>query len=436
MSNISKTTAREILDSRGNPTIEVDILLSDGSIGRASVPSGASTGSKEVVELRDRDLTRYNGLGVLKAIEIINQTIAPAITGKSALDQNEIDNLLIEMDGTHNKSVLGGNSILAVSIAVARAASKSIKQPLYVYLSRGQEVTLPVPMFNVLNGGKHAANSTDFQEFMVVPAGFETFSDAIRAGTEIYHALKNLLKNKNLSTAVGDEGGFAVKVKSNRDGLELVLQAIHKAGYSSEKECFIALDVAANELVTPNESYFLSNENLNYSTEELVSMYEEWVKKYPIISIEDGMSENDWDGWKMMTKKLSDQVQLVGDDIYATNTQMIIRGIESQASNAVLIKLNQIGTVTETLEAISLAKKAGWGTVISHRSGETEDTTIADLSIATSAGQIKSGAPARGERTAKYNRMIRIEEMLGKKAKFAGLQCYNHIQKYQNSIYC
>jgi enolase len=429
LSNISKTTAREILDSRGNPTIEVDILLSDGSIGRASVPSGASTGSKEAVELRDRDLARYNGLGVLKAVEIINQKIAPALIGKSALDQNEIDNLLIKMDGTHNKSLLGGNSILGVSMAIARAASKSIHVPLYLYLSQGQEITLPVPMFNVLNGGKHAENSTDFQEFMVVPAGFETFSDAIRAGTEIYHSLKNLLKTKNLSTAVGDEGGFAVKVKSNRDALELVLQAIHKAGYSSENECFIALDVAANELVTAKESYLLANENLNYSTEELVSMYEEWVKKYPIISIEDGISENDWDGWKMMTKKLSDQIQLVGDDIYATNTQMIIRGIESKASNAVLIKLNQVGTVTETLEAISLAKKAGWGTVISHRSGETEDTTIADLSIATSAGQIKSGAPARGERTAKYNRIIRIEESLGKKAKFAGLQCYNHIRK-------
>jgi len=429
LSNISKTTAREILDSRGNPTIEVDILLSDGSIGRASVPSGASTGSKEVVELRDRDLSRYNGLGVLKAVEIINQTIAPEIIGKSALDQNEIDNLLIEMDGTHNKSLLGGNSILGISMAIARAASKSIQIPLYLYLSKGKEITLPVPMFNVLNGGKHAENSTDFQEFMVVPAGFEKFSDAIRAGTEIYHSLKNLLKAKNLSTAVGDEGGFAVKVKSNQDALELVLQAIHKAGYSSEKECFIALDVAANELVTEKESYFLANENLNYSTEELVSMYEEWAKKYPIISIEDGISENDWNGWKMMTKKLSDQVQLVGDDVYATNTQMIIRGIESKASNAVLIKLNQIGTVTETLEAISLAKKAGWGTVISHRSGETEDTTIADLSIATSAGQIKSGAPARGERTAKYNRIIRIEETLGKKAQFAGLQCYHHIRK-------
>jgi enolase len=426
LSTIARVVAREILDSRGNPTIEVDVVLSDGSLGRASVPSGASTGSNEAVELRDGDQSRYGGLGVLKAVENVVERIAPALRqlGDSALDQEAVDRALIDLDGTPDKSNLGANAILGASLAVARAAAQSAGKPLYAYLSHGSPVTLPVPMFNILNGGRHAEGSTDIQEFMVVPAGFETFSRSVQAGAEVFHALGRILRDAGLSTTVGDEGGFAPSVSSNREALELVVRAIEGAGYTPGEQCFIALDVAASELVAEDGRYSLPRDGETLSAQELIDRYRGWVREYPIISIEDGMGEDDWAGWSRMTSGLGSAVQLVGDDLYTTNPRLIQRGIESKASNALLVKLNQIGTVTETLEAVRMAKDAGWGTVISHRSGETEDTTVADLAVATAAGQIKAGAPSRGERTAKYNRLLRIEEELGPAARYAGLSVY------------
>ena len=424
MSTISSVTAREVLDSRGNPTVEVEVTLADGAFGAASVPSGASTGATEAVELRDGDTSRFGGLGVLRAIENVHREIAPAIIGHSALDQVALDNLLIGLDGTPNKSQLGANAVLGVSVAVAHAAARSERVPLFRYLGSGSSFTLPAPMFNILNGGKHAENSTDVQEFMVVPAGFESFRQAVQVGVEIYQALKRLVRDRGLGTTVGDEGGFAPSVPSNRDALELVTQAIEAAGYVSGDQCFIALDVAASELTNDNGQYSLAMEQKTFSAQELIGTYERWLREYPIISIEDGLAEDDWGGWTDMTGRLGARAQLVGDDIYTTNPQRIRRGIEQGASNAVLVKLNQIGTLTETLEAVRIAKQAGWGTVISHRSGETEDTTIADLAVGSAAGQIKAGAPARGERTAKYNRLLRIEEELRGTAEYAGRSVY------------
>ncbi len=428
MSTISRLTGREIFDSRGNPTIEVDVLLSDGARGRAAVPSGASTGATEAVELRDGDPSRLGGLGILRALENVHGTIAPAISGMSAVDQQAVDARLIELDGTPNKARLGANAILGVSMGVARAAANSKGVPLYEHLAfTGGPTTLPVPMLNILNGGRHAEDSTDFQEFMVVPAGFDTFSRALRAGVETYHALRAMLRERGLATGLGDEGGFAPSLSSNREAVELIVAAIERAGYRAFDQCLIALDVAASELLEQDGRYALSRENTVVSREELAASYVELAKEFPIISIEDGMAEEDWDGWTAMTGKLGSTVQIVGDDLYTTNVSRIRKGIGLGASNAVLIKLNQIGTVTETLEAISVTRDAGWGVVISHRSGETVDTTIADLAVGTGAGQIKAGAPARGERTAKYNRLLEIEQELGDRATYAGRAVYEHL---------
>ena len=424
MITISQVRGREVLDSRANPTVEVDVVLSDGSAGRAAVPSGASTGATEVVELRDGDATRFGGLGVLRAIDNVHNEIAPQIIGRSPLDQADIDAFLAELDGTPDKSRLGGNAILAVSVAVAQAAARSEGLPLYRYLANGGSISLPVPMFNILNGGRHAEDSTDVQEFMVVPAGLETFGEALRAGAEVYRSLQGILRERGLGTTVGDEGGFAPRGPSSREALDLVLRAIEDAGYRPGRQCFIAIDVAASELVLGDGQYSMPKDDAVLSASELIDTYQEWVRIYPIVSIEDGMAEDDWDGWAELTARIGTSVQLVGDDLYTTNPTRIRRGIDSGASNAVLIKLNQIGTVTESLEAIRTAKEAGWATVVSHRSGETEDTTIADLAVGTSAGQIKAGAPCRGERTAKYNRLLRIEEELGNAAEYAGRSVY------------
>jgi len=427
MSRVSKVHAREVLDSRGNPTVEVDVILDDGTVGSALVPSGASTGKFEALELRDNDSSRYMGKGVLKAVSIVNDRIAPQIVGQVAADQQAIDDLMLKLDGTENKSELGANAILGVSIAVVKAAAASDKVPLYTHLSGGKDVTLPVPMLNIINGGRHAANSTDFQEFMVIPAGFDTFSESLRAGVEIYHTLAKMLSDKGLSTSVGDEGGFAPALENNREGAELIVRAIKKAGYQPGTQCFIGLDVAASELYSSEGSgkYTLTLEQAEHSTNTLVDMYENWLQDYPIVSIEDGIAEDDWDGWRSMMDRFGNRVQSVGDDLYTTSLSRIRKGIQIKATNAVLIKLNQIGTVTETLEAIKLTQETGWNVVISHRSGETEDTTIADLAVGTTAGQIKTGAPARGERTAKYNRLLRIEEELGSKARFAGRDVFS-----------
>ncbi|MCI0841748.1 MAG: phosphopyruvate hydratase [Chloroflexi bacterium] len=428
MSKISEVRGREVLDSRGNPTVEVEVTLSDGSSGRALVPSGASTGVFEALELRDNDSNRYMGKGVLKAVANVNERIAPRIRGQVATHQQAIDEMMLKLDGTENKSSLGANAILGVSMAVARAAAAGEKMPLYSYLSGGKDITLPVPMLNIINGGRHAENSADIQEFMVIPAGFDTFSEAIRAGVEIYHTLAQSLREQGLGTGLGDEGGFAPALTSNRQAAELIVSAIENAGYTPGVQCFIGLDVAASELYTKDGSgrYVLPLEKAEYSVDELLDMYEGWIRDYPIISIEDGIAEEDWDGWRAMVDRFGDKVQSVGDDLYTTNASRIRKGIELNASNAVLIKLNQIGTVSETLDAIKLTQETGWNAVISHRSGETEDTTIADLAVGTSAGQIKSGAPARGERTAKYNRLLRIEEELGPKAEFAGRGIYKN----------
>ncbi len=428
MITIANTRAREILDSRGNPTVEVDVVLSDGSLGRAAVPSGASTGSHEAVELRDKDQRRFGGTGVLKAVANVNERISPAIVGAAALDQAALDGRLVELDGTPDKSSLGANAVLGVSLAVAHAAARSQGVPLYRHLGGEDAALLPVPMFNILNGGKHAQDSTDFQEFMVAPAGLTTFSEALRAGSEVYQALKGVLKGRGLSTNVGDEGGFAPSLPSNRDAVEAVLAAIEAAGYSPGRDCFIALDVAASELYKDGR-YLLAREESTLSSEELVDYYHRWVQEYPIISIEDGMAEDDWEGWQSLMGKVGSRVQIVGDDLFTTNVPRIRKGIELKCSNGLLVKLNQIGTLTETLEAIETARCAGWGTIISHRSGETEDTTIADLAVGTAAGQIKAGAPARSERVAKYNRLLRIEEELEERARYPGMEVYSHLQR-------
>jgi len=428
MSTIERVKAREILDSRGNPTLEVEVELSDGTIGRAAVPSGASTGKHEAVELRDGDKSRFGGMGVLKAIANVNKDIASAIIGMPASDYAAIDHRLIELDGTANKSRLGANATLGVSLAVAHAAANSLDIPLYRYLGGGANYTLPVPMFNILNGGKHAANSTDFQEFMVVPAGASSFSHALQMGTEVYHSLKKVLKDKGLNTNIGDEGGFAPSLPSNKQAIEAVLSAIEKAGYKPGKDCFIALDPAASEFYKDNQ-YVLSIEGVSLNSEEMTEYYVKWASAYPIISIEDGMAEDDWEGWQLLMEKLGSKVQLVGDDLYVTNTSRLSQGIKLKASNSILIKPNEIGTLTESIAAIKIAQQASWTAVVSHRSGETEDTTIADLAVGLNTGLIKAGAPCRSERTAKYNRLLRIEGELGKDASFAGMKAFYSIKR-------
>ena len=417
----------EILDSRGNPTLEVVVKLSGGASGWAAVPSGASTGKYEAVELRDGDRSRFGGLGVLKAVANVNDYIAPFVVGMIATDRATIDRKLIELDGTRNKSRLGANAILGVSLAVARAAANQLNIPLYRYLGGGTVYTLPVPMMNILNGGKHAANSTDFQEFMVVPAGASSFSHALQMGAEVYHSLKRVIKDAGLETNVGDEGGFAPPSFTNTQAIEAVISAIEKAGYKPGKDCFIALDPAASQFYS-NGRYTLSREGASFSSSEMVEYYAQWVSSYPIISIEDGMEEDDWDGWRLLTEKLGGKVQLVGDDLYATNVGRLAQGISVKASNSILIKPNQIGTLTETIAAINMAQKTGWTAIVSHRSGETEDTTIADLAVGLNTGLIKAGAPCRSERTAKYNRLLRIEDELGRNAGFAGMQAFYNLR--------
>ncbi|RMF73272.1 MAG: phosphopyruvate hydratase [Acidobacteria bacterium] len=423
MPEITGVFGREILDSRGNPTVEVDVTVDDEIVGRAAVPSGASTGSREALELRDGDGGRFGGKGVLKAVRHVNEILGPAIEGYDPTDQRVIDQVMIERDGSPSKRNLGANAILGVSMAVARAAATLTGQPLYRYLGGAGAHVLPTPMFNILNGGAHADNNVDIQEFMIVPVGAETFADAVRCGAEVYHALKAVLKQKGLATAVGDEGGFAPDLASNRDALDLILAAIEKAGYRPGEDVELALDVAASEL-RGEGGYRLAGENRTLDASEMIRYYEELIGAYPIVSIEDGLAEDDWDGWKALTDALGARVQLVGDDVFVTNPEIIAEAIARGAANAVLIKLNQIGTVSETLDAIALAVSTGWGAVISHRSGETEDTFIADLAVASGVGQIKTGAPCRSERVAKYNQLMRIEQDLADAARFAGRRPY------------
>ena len=427
-STIYKIIAREILDSRGNPTIEVDVTLSDGSLGRAAVPSGASTGEHEAVELRDNDTLRYLGKGVKKAVKIVNTTIANEIIGLDALNQKNIDEAMISLDGTSNKSKLGANSILGVSIAVAKSASNSKKMPFYEYINQNKTYTMPIPMMNIINGGSHADNNVDFQEFMVFPIGAKSFSNALQMGTEIFHQLKKVLKNKNLSTSVGDEGGFAPNLKSNNEAIEVILKAIDNAGYKAGKDVYIALDVAASELFD-KDKYIIKSENRSLSSDQMISYYQNIIETYPIISIEDGLDENDWGGWSLMNEALGDKVQIVGDDLTVTNINRLQKAIDLKAMNAILIKLNQIGTLTETLDAIALAKKADFGAIISHRSGETEDTTIADLAVASGVGQIKTGSASRTDRICKYNQLLRIEQNLSNKSNYPGAEVLGHNEK-------
>jgi enolase len=424
---IDEIVAREILDSRGNPTVEVEVLLECGVAGRAAVPSGASTGVHEAVELRDGDPQRYGGKGVLRAVENVNEVISDEMWGFDALDQVTVDERLIELDGTPNKGRLGANAILGVSLATARAAADAIGLPLYRYIGGVSARTLPVPMMNILNGGKHAMDGPDLQEFMAMPVGASSFAEALRWGAETYHALKKVLKGKGYSTGVGDEGGFAPSLKSNEEAVELIIEAIQQAGYEPGKEIFVALDPAASE-VYENGKYVLKKEGRTLSGEEMVDFYEDWVTRFPIISIEDGLAEDDWDTWVLMQKRLGSRLQIVGDDLLVTNVDRLRRGIERKAANSILIKLNQIGTLTETLAAIEMAKRAGWTAVVSHRSGETEDTTIADLVVATNAGQIKTGAPCRSDRVAKFNQLLRIEEELGDMAVYAGKDAFYNIR--------
>ena len=418
-SNIASVHAREVLDSRGNPTIEVDVTLEGGAGGSAKVPSGASTGIHEALELRDGDKSRYGGKGVLKAVANVNEKIAPRLKGIAADDQRAVDQTMLDMDGTPNKSALGANAMLGVSLAAAYAAAANAGVPLYRYLGGEDAHLLPLPLLNILNGGRHAEGSTDFQEFMIAPVGAPTFAEAMRWSAEVYQTLLRLLHEEGLPTTVGDEGGFAPPLATNDAACELIVRAIEKAGYRPGEQVAIALDPATSELEV-NGSYVLAREGRTLAPEELVDLWAEWCRKYPIVSIEDGMAQEDWDGWRSLNARLGNRVQLVGDDIFVTNVERIKRGIREEAANSVLIKLNQIGTLTETLDAMAEARRAGWTCVISHRSGETEDTTIADLAVATGAGQIKTGAPARGERTAKYNRLLRIEEELGNRARYAG----------------
>ncbi len=421
---IEGVKGREIMDSRGNPTVEVDVVLKDGTLGRAAVPSGASTGINEALELRDDDKSRYLGKGVLKAVANINNVIAPKVAGMPAHEQLKIDNLMLELDGTPNKAKLGANAILGVSLAVARAASIAYGVPLFKYIGGDKAEILPVPNMNVLNGGAHAGWNIELQEFMISPAGAKTFSESLRIGSEVYHALKKVLKDKGLSTGVGDEGGFAPILGKNEMAVQVIIEAIQKAGYVPGKDVCLSLDPASSGFFKEGK-YVLKSEGRQLSSEEMVGMYEEWVGKYPIISIEDGLAEEDWEGWKLLTKRLGGKIQLVGDDLFVTNPEFLKKGIKEKAGNSILIKLNQIGTLSETLYTMEVAKKAGYTYMTSHRSGETEDSTIADLAVATNSGQIKTGAPCRSERVAKYNQLLRIEEMLGAKAKFIGLKGFN-----------
>lgn len=421
--------AREVLDSRGNPTVEVEVYLEDGSMGRAIVPSGASTGAFEAVELRDGDKARYLGKGVLNAVDNVNNIIAPEIIDMDALDQVAIDMTMIQLDGTPNKGKLGANAILGVSMAVARAAAESLGMPLFQYLGGVNAKTLPVPMMNILNGGQHADNNVDIQEFMVMPVGAANFREALRMGTEILHNLKKVLKDKGLNTGVGDEGGFAPNLTSNEEALQVIMEAIKKAGYEPGKDVKLAIDAAASSFYNQAEKkYDLAGEGVVKTSEEMVAFYEDLVDRYPIISIEDGLDEEDWDGWRLMNERLGKKIQIVGDDIFVTNTERLSKGIETKAANSILIKLNQIGTITETLDTIEMAKRAGFTAVVSHRSGETEDSTIADLVVAVNAGQIKTGAPQRTDRVAKYNQLLRIEEMLDFTAKYAGNNAFYNLK--------
>ncbi|MEG2353973.1 MAG: phosphopyruvate hydratase [Clostridium sp.] len=422
--------ARQILDSRAFPTVEVEVTLEDGTVGRAAVPSGASTGMFEAVELRDEDNAIYNGKGVLKAVENVNELIAEEIVGLNVLDQVSIDKIMIDLDGTPNKAKLGANAMLGVSLACARAASESLGMSLYQYVGGVNAKVLPVPMMNIMNGGKHADNNVDLQEFMVMPVGASSFAEALRMCAEVYHSLKSILKSKGLATGVGDEGGFAPNLSSNEEAIVVIMEAIKKAGYEAGKDIFLALDPAASEFFNSKTNmYELTGEGKTLTSEEMVDYYAELTEKYPIISIEDGMAEEDWDGWKMMTDKIGDKVQIVGDDLFVTNTERLERGIKTKTANSILIKLNQIGTLTETLNAIEMAERAGYTAVISHRSGETEDTTIADLVVAVNAGQIKTGAPARSERVAKYNQLLRIEEELDDMAEYRGMKSFYNINR-------
>lgn len=418
---------REVLDSRGNPTIEVEVLTVSGGYGRALVPSGASTGEHEAVELRDGDKDRYLGKGVEQAVQNVNEVIAPEIVGFDVTEQVDIDQVMIELDGSENKGKLGANAILGVSMAVAHAAADYLGQPLYKYLGGFQATTLPTPMMNILNGGEHADNNVDIQEFMIMPVSAPTFKEALRTGTEVFPALKKVLKNKGYNTAVGDEGGFAPNLKSNEEALETIVEAVKEAGYEIGTDIKLAMDVAASEIYNDGK-YELKGEGVTKTAEEMVDWYEELVNKYPIVSIEDGLDENDWDGFKLLTEKIGDRVQLVGDDLFVTNTRKLAEGIEKGIANSILIKVNQIGTLTETFEAIEMAKKAGYTAVISHRSGETEDATIADISVATNAGQIKTGAPSRTDRVAKYNQLLRIEDYLGATAYYAGDSAFYNLK--------
>ncbi len=424
MSDIFDVHGREIIDSRGNPTIEVDVMLESGAFGRAAVPSGASTGQREAIELRDKD-KRYMGKGVQKAVKNINEKIAPVLLEFEADEQSYLDNKMIKLDGTKNKSKLGANAILGVSLAIAKAAAMEAELPLYKYIGGVGACELPVPMMNIINGGEHADNNLDIQEFMIMPAGVKTFSDALRAGAEIFHTLKKLLSAKGLNTAVGDEGGFAPSLKSNEEAIKIIIEAIKKAGYKPGENVFIALDVAASELYKNGKYTF---EGKTVTSDYLIDFYAKLTKKYPVISIEDGLSENDWKGWEKMTQKIGDKVQIVGDDIFVTNKEIFAKGISKGIANSILIKLNQIGTLTETLEAIEMAKRAGYTAVVSHRSGETEDTTIADLAVAMNTGQIKTGSMSRTDRVAKYNRLLRIEEELGESAVYRGKDVFYNLK--------
>jgi enolase len=424
---IQDIVAREILDSRGNPTVEVMVTLLGGAIGVAGIPSGASTGVHEAVELRDGDKSRYGGKGVLKAVKNVNETINDAITGLDALNQIALDQAMLELDGTLNKESLGANAILGASLAIAKAAAAALDLPLYRYLGGVSAATLPVPMMNILNGGKHAENSTDLQEFMVLPVGATSMAEAVRMSAEVYQALKKVLHDRKLNTNVGDEGGFAPSLGSNRDALEVILAAIEAAGYQPGKDIYMGMDPAASEFYEDGK-YVLAREGRTLSASEMIDLYEKWIGEYPIISIEDGLAEDDWEGWAELTKRLGGKIQLVGDDIFVTNTERLGRGIREGVGNSILVKLNQIGSLTETLATIEMAKRAGYTAVVSHRSGETEDTTIADLVVATNAGQIKTGAPARSERVAKYNRLMAIEQELGSAARYAGMEAFYNIR--------
>ena len=429
MSEIVRLHARQILDSRGNPTIEVEVILDTGIMGRAAVPSGASTGSREAVELRDGNSKKYMGKGVGKAIKNIRDKIAPAILGFDATEQVLIDQLMIELDGTKNKAELGANAILGVSLAVAKAAASDAELPLYQYIGGANAKELPVPMINVLNGGEHADNNIDIQEFMILPVGAKSFTDCLRMGTEVFHHLKSVLKKRNHSTAVGDEGGFAPNLESNEEAIEVLLEAIKSAGYKAGKDVLLGLDVAATELYSNKKYILTAGKKEKLSSDEMIHYLEHLVNKYPIISIEDGLAENDWSGWKSLTERIGDRTQIVGDDVFVTNTDILRKGIRDGVCNSILIKVNQIGTLTETLNAVEMAKRAGYTAVISHRSGETEDTTIADIAVAVNAGQIKTGSLCRTDRVAKYNQLLRIEEMLGKAGIFRGWEIFSNFRR-------